>query len=147
MEDSKVMIVKYGGGARDYEYAYVALEETAKFPYKVIRITGWLYRDGGQTLGGGGLPSPNNNDKPTFYFTLNCPKGYIWWIINDDEVKAHLIKLHDRKEKLSRYLDNIQILRIENLTTIRELRDLLLSESKKGNSNYYLEEALGYYGL
>jgi hypothetical protein len=117
------MIVSNYGGMRDYEFVYVTFGEHDKFANKVVRLVGWLYRQGGKTIGGGGLPLPENSEKPTFYFSTD--KGEMDEVVGED---ANRVSITDK-------------------ATVNELLDYILSESKKGNSNYYIQKISGYYGL
>lgn len=209
------MTVEYLGGNRSHVYVYVTFGENSKFANKVIKLKGWLYREDGQTMGGGGLPSPQNNEKPTFYFNLD--RSYeeaLWWAMSTDEVKALFLEIYEGKsiyrivgeDEVKTQFPNItgesiygilsddpgethllaiigksvysvdsagnkkeyggyfqehrtvevfreneggsrKCLGIRNKDVIKELSDLILSESKNGNSNYYLEETCGYFGL
>jgi len=210
------MTVEYLGGSRAYDYAYVTFGENSKFANKVIMLKGWLYHEGGKTNGGGGLPSPQNNEKPTFYFNLErCShEEPLWWAMSADEMKALFLEIYEGKsiyriveedEIKAQFQDitgesiygilsddpgethllaiigkavysvdstgnkvkyggyvrehhTVKVFReneggsrrclgIRNKDVIKELSDLILSESKNGNSNYFLEEIWGYYGL
>ena len=203
------MIVKHSGGNRTFDYTIVTFGKNGEFANKRVELKGWLYRDGGWTIGGGGLPSPQNSEKPTFYFNIEDCGGeeLMWWILSDNEIKALISEIIDGKsiyktinedelkarfpEIIGEYIYGIldtdeseeqllgvigksvhyvsdpywwradgkyiyslfedggdnQRLGIRNKATINELRDFMLFESKNGNSNYYLEEIHGYYGL
>jgi hypothetical protein len=126
------MIVKYVGGGRDWEYAYVTFGEHGKFANKTFRLKGWLYKKGGKT-NGGSLPTsifPQNTDKQTFYFNTERYS-------HEDSISQVLIEDENIK----------YIIGIKDEVTIKELIDYILSESKNGNSNYYMEEICGYWGL
>jgi len=124
------MIVTYIGGGRDFDRVEAVFGEYSKFANKTVRLKGWLYRDEGRTFGGGGLPLPQNSEKPTFYFETS---NYIY-----DKPMYWVLGKYDGKTHLSEIIDNAMV---------KELSSCLISESMNSDSNYYLEEIQGYYGL
>ena len=119
------MIVRYEGDGRDYEHVFVTFGEYGKFANKVVMLEGWLYRKGGGTIGGGGLPPPKNKEKPTFYISS---ERSMYWVLSEDDIETRISVIKDD-------------------ATVKELSSYLISESKNGDSDYYLEEIEGYYGL
>ena len=120
------MIVEYKYGDRGDDCVYVTFGENRKFANRIFASYGWLYRKGGRTLGGGGLPPVKYNDKPTFYFSVDDGNS-IHEVFHTNEGVKHTI--------------------VEDESTRKELIDMIIFESNNGNSNYYMEPIIGYYGL